>query len=101
MGRYPVSKVRFKHEVFVEEVDLEPPEALRARTSPYQCRLLRLAERGLILDGKPADLLLLRSKQLKNIPTTRDVLEHEMVVSNTTLPHEQLIRMKTADHKDW
>ncbi|EXJ61784.1 hypothetical protein A1O7_02214 [Cladophialophora yegresii CBS 114405] len=68
------STVHDELEVFVNEVGFEPAEALRAATS-LPARLFRLADRGLIMDGKRADLLLLGSNPLKNISATRDIMK--------------------------
>ncbi|ETI19708.1 hypothetical protein G647_08721 [Cladophialophora carrionii CBS 160.54] len=61
-------------EVFVNEVGFEPAEALRAATS-LPARLFGLADRGLLMEGKRADLVLLGSNPLKNISATRDIMK--------------------------
>ena len=59
-------------EVLVNEVGIAPAEVLRAATS-LPAKLHQLYDRGLIMEGKRADLLLLNSNPLLNISATRDI----------------------------
>lgn len=59
-------------EVFVNQVGFKPWEALRAATL-LPAQMHRLPDRGIIAEGKRADLVLLTSDPLKNISATRNV----------------------------
>lgn len=59
-------------DIFVNQVGFKPYEALRAATL-LPARMHRLSGRGVIAEGKRADLVLLRSNPLKNISATRDI----------------------------
>jgi len=59
-------------DVFVNQVGFKPDEALRAATL-LPALMHKLPDRGVIAEGKRADLVLLRSNPLKDISATRDI----------------------------
>ncbi|KEF62326.1 uncharacterized protein A1O9_00298 [Exophiala aquamarina CBS 119918] len=59
-------------DIFVNQVGIKPHEALRAATL-LPAQMHKLSDRGIIAEGKRADLVLLRSNPLKSISATRDI----------------------------
>jgi imidazolonepropionase-like amidohydrolase len=59
-------------DIFVNQVGFKPSEALRAATL-LPAKMHRLFDRGIIAEGKRADLVLLNSNPLKNISASRDI----------------------------
>lgn len=60
-------------DIFVNQIGFKPSEALRAATL-LPSRMHKLFDRGIIAEGKRADLVLLNSNPLKNISATRDIV---------------------------
>lgn len=60
-------------DVFVDQVGFKASEALRAATI-LPSQMHRLGDRGVIAEGKRADLVLLKSNPLKNISATRGIV---------------------------